>query len=48
MTKINKVENVLGGFSKHILSELDKETAELEKKSAHSSFCEAFRKVTSE
>ena len=44
MVMINKVENVLNGFSKHVLSELDKENAELEKKSAQKIFDNYYRK----
>ena len=41
-----KVERLVQGFSKHILSELDRENHELEMKSARKEFDDLFRERT--
>ncbi|MEA3378448.1 MAG: hypothetical protein U9Q69_02295 [Nanoarchaeota archaeon] len=44
MVMLSKVEHVMDGISKHILSELDKETSEMEQKSAHKAYNDYHRK----
>ncbi len=44
MVDLTKTEQNLNNFSKHILSKLDKEIAELDEKSANTAHNKAFKK----
>lgn len=44
MVMLSKVEHLVNGVSEHILSELDKENANLEDKSATKALNEQYRK----